>query len=119
VVQAAGFTNRRTTAAPGRNSPAMVCRRAPPAKSPWRSLTQIPNRIYALIETGDGVPVNGKETDRGKLWRSDDGGDNWRLVSYDRTLGAARTTTSASLHRLTMKRNLFPDLGLQHLARWR
>ncbi|HEY6230950.1 MAG TPA: hypothetical protein VIW64_06795 [Pyrinomonadaceae bacterium] len=46
-----------------------------------------PNRIYALIETGDGVPVNGKETDRGKLWRSEDGGDNWRLVSYDRTLG--------------------------------
>ncbi|HEY3026181.1 MAG TPA: hypothetical protein VGJ55_08535 [Pyrinomonadaceae bacterium] len=45
------------------------------------------NRIYALIETGDGVPVNGKETDRGKLWRSDDGGDNWRLVSYDRSLG--------------------------------
>jgi len=46
-----------------------------------------PNRVYALIETGDGVPVNGKETDRGKLWRSDDGGDNWRLVSYDRTFG--------------------------------
>ena len=46
-----------------------------------------PNRIYALIETGDGVPVNGKETDRGKLWRSEDGGDNWRMVSYDRTLG--------------------------------
>jgi photosystem II stability/assembly factor-like uncharacterized protein len=46
-----------------------------------------PNRVYALIETGDGVPVNGKETDRGKLWRSDDGGENWRLASYDRTLG--------------------------------
>jgi photosystem II stability/assembly factor-like uncharacterized protein len=46
-----------------------------------------PNRVYALIETGDGVPVAGKETDRGKLWRSDDGGENWRLVSYDRTLG--------------------------------
>jgi photosystem II stability/assembly factor-like uncharacterized protein len=45
------------------------------------------NRIYALIETGDGVPLNGQETDRGKLWRSDDGGDNWRLVSYDRSLG--------------------------------
>lgn len=44
-------------------------------------------RIYALIETGDGVPLNGKETDRGKLWRSDDGGGNWRLVSYDRNLG--------------------------------
>ena len=46
-----------------------------------------PNRIYALIETGDGVPVKGLETDRGKLWRSDDGGENWRLVNYDRTLG--------------------------------
>jgi Sortilin, neurotensin receptor 3, len=45
------------------------------------------NRVYALIETGDGVPLNGKETDRGKLWRSDDGGDNWRLISYDRSLG--------------------------------
>jgi len=44
-------------------------------------------RIYALIETGDGVPLNGKETDRGKLWRSDDGGEKWRLVSYDRNLG--------------------------------
>lgn len=46
-----------------------------------------PNRIYALIETGDGVPVNGQETDRGKLWRSDDGGENWQLMSYDRTMG--------------------------------
>jgi len=45
------------------------------------------NRIYALIETGDGVPYKGQETDRGKLWRSDDGGENWRLVSYDRVLG--------------------------------
>ena len=46
-----------------------------------------PNRIYAMIETGDGVPLNGQETDRGKLWRSDDGGENWRLVSYDRSMG--------------------------------
>lgn len=45
------------------------------------------NRIYALIETGDGVPYKGQETDRGKLWRSDDGGENWRLVSYDRSMG--------------------------------
>jgi photosystem II stability/assembly factor-like uncharacterized protein len=44
-------------------------------------------RVYALIETGDGVPLRGKETDRGKLWRSDDGGETWRLVSYDRNLG--------------------------------
>jgi photosystem II stability/assembly factor-like uncharacterized protein len=46
-----------------------------------------PNRVYTLIETGDGVPLKGKETDRGKLWRSDDGGDNWRLMSHDRNLG--------------------------------
>jgi photosystem II stability/assembly factor-like uncharacterized protein len=45
------------------------------------------NRVYALIETGDGVPLKGQETDRGKLWRSDDGGESWRLVSYDRNLG--------------------------------
>lgn len=42
-----------------------------------------PNRVYAIIETGDGVPWHGKETDRGTLWRSDDGGENWRVVSYD------------------------------------
>jgi photosystem II stability/assembly factor-like uncharacterized protein len=48
------------------------------------------NRVYALIETGDGVPLHGEETDSGELWRSDDGGENWRLVSYDRQL-AGRT----------------------------
>jgi len=31
-------------------------------------------RVYALIETGD----------RGSLWRSDDGGREWRVVSYHR-----------------------------------
>jgi photosystem II stability/assembly factor-like uncharacterized protein len=42
-----------------------------------------PNRVYALIETGDGAPWNGKETDRGQLWRSEDGGESWSVVSYD------------------------------------
>ncbi|MBI4544829.1 MAG: sialidase, partial [Gemmatimonadetes bacterium] len=45
------------------------------------------NRVYALIETGDGVPWHGQETDRGELWRSEDGGETWRVVSYDRQLG--------------------------------
>ncbi len=45
------------------------------------------NRVYALIETGEGIPLRGQPTDRGKLWRSDDGGDTWELVSYDRNLG--------------------------------
>ncbi|MGE5100255.1 MAG: WD40/YVTN/BNR-like repeat-containing protein, partial [Deltaproteobacteria bacterium] len=43
-----------------------------------------PNRIYALIETGDGVPLpNGKPTDSGRLFRSDDAGVSWKLVSSD------------------------------------
>lgn len=33
-------------------------------------------RVYALIETKD----------QGSLWRSDDGGHKWRVVSWDRTL---------------------------------
>src|SRR5439155_1510181 len=32
------------------------------------------NRIYALIETGDGVPMDGKPTKSGLPWRSNDGG---------------------------------------------
>jgi photosystem II stability/assembly factor-like uncharacterized protein len=34
------------------------------------------NRVYALIETGSG----------GTLWRSNDGGENWRVASYSRLL---------------------------------
>jgi len=44
------------------------------------------NRIYALIETADGVSFDGKPAERGELWRSDDGGANWKVVSYDRNL---------------------------------
>lgn len=43
-----------------------------------------PDRVYALIETGDGVPWRGQETDSGQVWRSDDGGETWRVVSHDR-----------------------------------
>jgi photosystem II stability/assembly factor-like uncharacterized protein len=66
----------------GNGLPTRMTGKIVPAISPSN-----PKRIYALIETGDGVPLNGKETDRGKLWRSDDGGENWRLISYDRNLG--------------------------------
>jgi len=34
------------------------------------------NRVYALIQTAE----------QGSLWRSDDGGDNWRAVNYQRAL---------------------------------
>jgi photosystem II stability/assembly factor-like uncharacterized protein len=46
-----------------------------------------PSRVYALIETGDGLPtIDGTSTQHGSLWRSDDGGENWDLVSSDRRL---------------------------------
>ncbi len=44
------------------------------------------DRVYALIETSDGVPIEGKITDTGELWSSDDGGLHWRLVSYSHEL---------------------------------
>ncbi|MGE5760264.1 MAG: VPS10 domain-containing protein, partial [Gemmatimonadota bacterium] len=49
------------------------------------------NRVYALVETGDGVPaVNIAQPDSGRLFRSDDGGASWQLVSQDRQV-AGRT----------------------------
>jgi photosystem II stability/assembly factor-like uncharacterized protein len=45
------------------------------------------NRVYALIETGDGMLTdNGQKTQSGSLWRSEDGGENWTMVSADRRL---------------------------------
>ncbi len=45
-----------------------------------------PNRVYVMIETGDGIPWNGQETESGQLWRSEDGGRRWALVSRDRNV---------------------------------
>lgn len=56
-------------------------------------------RIYALIETGDGIPLNGKKTNTGELWRSDDRGKTFKLVNSDRNLsgrGAYYTRCAAS-----------------------
>ena len=49
------------------------------------------NRVYALLETGDGVPaVNLADPDKGRLFRSDDGGEHWQLITSDRQV-AGRT----------------------------
>jgi photosystem II stability/assembly factor-like uncharacterized protein len=56
-------------------------------------------RLYALIETGDGIPLDGEDTNTGELWRSDDHGDTFTLVNYDRDLtgrGAYYTRMAAS-----------------------
>ena len=41
-------------------------------------------RIYAMFETGDGLPWNGEETEVGQVWGSEDGGRSWELISRDR-----------------------------------
>jgi photosystem II stability/assembly factor-like uncharacterized protein len=43
-----------------------------------------PQRVYALFETGDGIPWNGQPTEDGQIWRSDDGGHEWTMVNRDR-----------------------------------
>ncbi|WP_420319208.1 VPS10 domain-containing protein [Ekhidna sp.] len=46
-----------------------------------------PNRVYALIETGDGVEsINGKK-ENGELWRSENKGKSWSLINSNRDLG--------------------------------
>jgi len=50
------------------------------------------NRVYAEIETGDGVPhtdipgFSNAPGQIGQLWRSDDGGENWQMVNSDRQI---------------------------------
>ena len=43
-------------------------------------------RIYVQIEVGEGLEYEGKPSQPGTLWRSDDGGDNWKIVSYEHRL---------------------------------
>ncbi len=56
-------------------------------------------RLYALIETGDGIPLNGEPTNTGELWRSEDRGNTFKLINSDRDLtgrGAYYTRCTAS-----------------------
>ena len=43
----------------------------------------MPQRIYAEVETGDGVPREGQPSDTGRLFRSDNAGKSWQLMSSD------------------------------------
>lgn len=56
-------------------------------------------RLYALIETGDGIPLDGEPTNTGELWRSEDRGSSFELINSDRDLtgrGAYYTRLAAS-----------------------
>ncbi|MEM0941351.1 MAG: sialidase [Bacteroidota bacterium] len=56
-------------------------------------------RLYALIETGDGIPLDGKPTNTGELWRSENRGETFKLINSDRDLtgrGAYYTRCKAS-----------------------
>ena len=56
-------------------------------------------RLYALIETGDGIPLDGKPTNTGELWRSENRGNTFALINSDRDLtgrGAYYTRCTAS-----------------------
>tara|TARA_Y100000816_G_scaffold133301_1_gene94173 strand:- start:25891 stop:29079 length:3189 start_codon:yes stop_codon:yes gene_type:complete len=58
-----------------------------------------PDRLYALIETGDGVPYKGEETESGELWRSENNGKTFKLINSNRDLGGRQayyTRTTAS-----------------------
>ncbi len=43
-----------------------------------------PQRVYAMFETGDGIPWEGQPTQDGQIWRSEDGGRRWTMVNRDR-----------------------------------
>ncbi len=43
-------------------------------------------RVYALIETADGIPYDGAEAESGELWMSRDGGSTWTIQSHNRNL---------------------------------
>ena len=60
-------------------------------ESPWGKVSlamtaRDSDRIYALIETNVNRDYRELTSDAGVLWRSDDGGQNWRMVNPDHTL---------------------------------
>src|SRR6266852_1983856 len=78
AVQVAACSSRQMAASPGTPGGAWPTTYAWPRK--------IPTGVYAEIKTGDGVPQLNSPGQLGQLWRSDDGGENWEMVTSDRQL---------------------------------
>ena len=73
-----------------------------------------------MIETGDGVPWKGQPTDRGQLWRSDDGGDTWQVVSYDRNaMGRAHYYSRMAVAPDDEDEAYFLTASYREVDRWR
>ena len=86
AARGAESTSRTTAATTGRSSRDTACPTHEIGKVGLAISRSNPNRVYALIETGDGNPLHGRPTDNGELWRSEDGGVNWKVISFDRDL---------------------------------
>ena len=83
---AAGSSSPLTAATPGSSCTGAGCRPAPLGKV---ALGIAPSNTESRLRDDRDRrrrAVEGQPTDSGQLWRTDDGGDTWQLVSYDRNV---------------------------------
>ena len=93
---------------------AAACPRATSARSTSHSRRRTPIASTRMIETGDGIPWKGKETDRGQVWRSEDGGETWRAGQLRPQRHGPHALLLAHLRRARQReRNVLPDRSLQ------
>ena len=74
--RAAACLSRAMAAIPGSASSSPGLPKSPLGKIDVAVAPTDSNRVYALIQTAN----------QGSMWRSDDGGTNWRVVNWDRAL---------------------------------
>ena len=90
-----------------------------------------PRRVYALIETSSNRDFAPADPFQGVLWRSDDGGESWRMVSADNDLtqrplyytrAVASPDDADEVHFLAVRHSRSLDGGLSttndHQAGW-
>jgi len=87
------------------------------------ALAMTPNnsqRIYALIETNVNRDFAPLKEHQGELWRSDDGGDSWKVINSDHTIvqrphyysrAAVAPDNANEIHFLSMQHSISIDGG--------
>ncbi len=79
-----------------------------------------PQRVYAMFETGDGIPWDGQPTEDGQVWRSEDGGRRWAMVTRDRNvMGRAHYYSRMAVAPDDEDEAYFLTASLRHLPGWR